>query len=220
MTVSLNGDITTHSAYYVKVIVARIWVEGHKGKQMAVIDNQIGRVAGKLAFSFMNLMEIRFVKVFVDAGVSLREIRRIMNEAAEILNVPHPFSTSVVFRTDGKKVVAEIAKRNGINIYDLKTKNYEMVHVVMASLKNDVLYNAKGDSIYWRPRKAIAPNVIVHPKFAFGKPILKQSRIPTNAIARSWTIEKNYWMVAAMFDIREKQVREAVAFEANLRQAA
>lgn len=143
-----------------------------------------------------------------------------MNEATELLKVPHPFSTSIVFRTDGKKVVAEITRRNGINIYDLGTKNYEMLHVVMASLKEDVVYDAKGDSVYWRPRKGIAPNVIVHPKFAFGKPILKQSRIPTNTIARSWKIDKNYWMVATMFDITEKQVREAVAFEANLRQAA
>jgi hypothetical protein len=58
----------------------RVWVEGHTGKQVAVIENQLGRVNGKVAVSFTNLMELRFVATFVSAGVGLREIRKIMDE--------------------------------------------------------------------------------------------------------------------------------------------
>jgi hypothetical protein len=31
--------------------VVRVWVEGHTGKQVAVIDNQLGRVGGKVSVS-------------------------------------------------------------------------------------------------------------------------------------------------------------------------
>ncbi|WP_456707273.1 hypothetical protein [Bradyrhizobium sp. USDA 4452] len=136
--------------------VVRVWVEGHTGKQVAVIDNQLGRVAGKVAVSFTNLMELRFVATFATAGVGLREIRKIMDEVRETLEHPHPFATHTVFKTDGKKIVAEIAKRNGVSIYDLRTRNYEMLAVVMKSLKNDVEYDPEGDAIWWRPRPKIS----------------------------------------------------------------
>jgi uncharacterized protein (DUF433 family) len=198
----------------------RVWVEGHTGKQSAVIDNQLGRVDGKVAVSFTNLMELRFVATFVGAGVGLREIRKIMDEVRETLEHPHPFATRTVFKTDGRKIVAEIAKNNGVSIYDLRTKNFEMLNVVMMSLKDDVTYDPAGDAIYWRPRPGIAPNVIVHPHFSFGRPVLEQSRIPTSTIAQSVKVEGSVPFVADIFEVPEKQVREAVKFERELRKAA
>ncbi|MEA2951835.1 MAG: hypothetical protein QOJ96_1355 [Alphaproteobacteria bacterium] len=199
----------------------RVWVGGHTGKQQAVIDNQLGRVHGKVAVSFTNLMELRFVAFFAKQGVGLREIRRIMDEAKDSLARPHPFATNTVFKTDGKKIVAEIARKNGVEgIYDLRSKNYEMRVVVLDSLKDDVVFDPNGDAISWCPRPTIAPNVIVHPMFSFGRPILRRSHIPTNAIADSVKVEGNAKFVSEIFDIPEKHVREAVCFEKSLRQAA
>ncbi|MCK1362550.1 hypothetical protein [Bradyrhizobium sp. 199] len=200
--------------------VVRVWVEGHTGKQVAVIDNQLGRVGGKVAVSFTNLMELRFVATFASAGVGLREIRKIMDEVKETLEHPHPFATHTVFKTDGKKVVAEIARRNGVSIYDLRTKNFEMLAVVMKSLKDDVTYDPQGDAVWWRPRPKIAPNVIVHPRFSFGRPILRASRIPTSTLAQSAKVEGSAAFVADIFEVPERQVREAVRFEKELRKAA
>jgi hypothetical protein len=81
--------------------------------------------------------------------------------------------------------VAEIAQRNGVSIYDLRTKNFEMLAVVMKSLKDDITYDPQGDAVSWRPRPRIAPNVIVHPHFSFGRPVLRASRIPTATLAQS-----------------------------------
>jgi hypothetical protein len=104
----------------------RVWIEGHTGKQDPVIVNQLGRSGGKTAVSFANLMELRFIARFVSAGVGLREIRAIMREASETLRHPHPFATKTVFLTDGRKIVADIARRNGLHlIYDLKSRNYK-----------------------------------------------------------------------------------------------
>ncbi len=200
--------------------VVRVWVEGHTGKQAAVIDNQLGRVGGKVAVSFTNLMELRFVATFANAGVGLRGIRKIMDEVKETLEHPHPFATHTIFKTDGKKIVAEIAKRNGVSIYDLRTRNFEMLAVVMKSLKDDVTYDPQGDAILWRPRPKIAPNVIVHPHFSFGRPILKASRIPTATLAQSVKIEGSAAFVADIFEVPERQVREAVRFQQALRKAA
>lgn len=199
----------------------RVWVEGHTGKQDPVIENELGKVEGKTAVSFANLMELRFIARFVEAGVRLQEIRRIMSEAKATLNHPHPFATRTVFKTDGRKIVAEIARRNGLMlIYDLKSKNYEMPSVVMTSLLDDVSFDPHGEAIEWRPRPKIAPNVVVHPRIAFGRPVLRPSQIPTETIAKSFNVEGNTRFVADIFDIPEKHVREAVRFETDLAEAA
>jgi uncharacterized protein (DUF433 family)/DNA-binding transcriptional MerR regulator len=199
----------------------RVWVEGHAGKQAPVIDNDLPRVGGKNAVSFANLMELRFIARFVGAGVGLREIRAIMQEAKQTLSHPHPFATHTVFKTDGKKIVADIARRNGLNlIYDLKSKNYEMPSVVMKSLKENVVFDPQGEAIAWTPRPEIAPNVIVHPRLSFGQPILKHSNIPTTAVAKAFRAEGSARFVADVFELPERHVREAVKFEEHLRKAA
>jgi uncharacterized protein (DUF433 family) len=201
--------------------MVRIWVDGHKGKQEPIIENELGRVDGKLAISFTNLMELQFVAFFARASVPLREIRAIMHEVKRALKHPHPFATRTVFMTDGRKVVAMIARNNGVeDIYDLKSKNYEMKEVVLPSLKRDVVYDPAGNARIWYPRRGLSPNVIVNPRRSFGRPILKGSSIPTSAIANAFAVEKNAKVVSFMFEIPERQVREAVNFEAALRKAA
>jgi uncharacterized protein (DUF433 family) len=200
----------------------RIWVGGKKGRQQPVIDNQLGLVNGKVAVSFTNLMELRFVARFSKVGVRLNEIRAILQEAKDTLAHPHPFATKIVFQTDGKRIVAAITRKHGLELVyeDLKTKNFEMPIVVMPSLKEDVVFDPAGNVVAWYPRKEIAPNVIVHPRFSFGRPVIEQSHIPTETLAHAVKIEGSVRTVADQFEIPEKQVREAVRFQADLRQAA
>jgi uncharacterized protein (DUF433 family) len=201
----------------------RVWVEGRQGKraQQPVIRNQIGRIGRTVAVSFTNLMELRFVARFSGAGVRLNAIRDIMDEVKELLNHPHPFATRIVFKTDGKKVVAELLGKNGFHtIYDPRTRNYEMWAIVLQSLKEDVIFDPSGEIAAWFPRKAVAPNVILHPAYSFGRPILRRSRIPTEAIAEAFKAERSQQAVAELYDISVGQVREALNFEKHLRMAA
>jgi uncharacterized protein (DUF433 family) len=200
----------------------RAWIEGWPRTAVPpVIQNDLGWVDGRLAFSFANLMELRFVAFFSGADVSMREIRAVMNEVRAAIHRPHPFATNIVFKTDGAKIVADIVRRNGISdLYDLRSKNYEMRIVIYRSLKDGVSYDPKGDAQAWFPRRMLAPNVIVHPKLAFGRPVLRGSGVPTEAIADALQAEGNVETVAALFEITTKRVQEAVAFEADLRKVA
>jgi uncharacterized protein (DUF433 family) len=201
----------------------RVWIEGRKGKseQSPIIDNQVGRLGKTVAISFTNLMELRFVAQFSKAGVRLNTIRSIMDEVRDLLVHPHPFATKTVFKTDGRKIVAQIARKNGVHvIYDLRTKNYEMLPVVLQTLKEDIVWDPLGDAVAWYPRKKIAPHVIIHPRHAFGRPVLKPSMIPTETIALAVKAEKSSKAVADFYDVPVSQVREAVSFEEHLRTAA
>ena len=144
-----------------------------------------------------------------------------MDEVRAALDHPYPFATKIVFKTDGKNVVTEIARKNGVTvIYDLKSRNYEMHAIVLASLKENVVYDPHGEAISWVPRPRIAPNVILHPAHSFGQPILAKILIPTATIVRTYKAEKSIDVVAEIFEMSKSQVREAISFDHNLRQAA
>ena len=199
----------------------RAWVNGHGKTQKPLIDNELSQVDDKLAVSFTNLMELQFVNFFTKAGVKLRDIRAIMQEAKRALNHPHPFATKTVFQTDKKKIVAKIAKDNGVeHIYDLKSQNYEMKDIVMQSFEHDMIYDPNGNACVWYPRRNRCPNVVINPRRSFGRPILQGSQIPTEAIFKVFLVEESLETVSAMFEIGEQDVREAVDFENTLREAA
>ena len=198
----------------------RTWIDGRPNRQAAVIDNQLGKVAGKTAISFTNLMELRFVARFALAGIHLREIRAILDEMRHTMNHPHPLASKVVFRTDGKRILAETIRKNGHDILDLKSRNFEFPEMVADALKEDIVFDPQGEATAWFPRKKIAPHVVVNPNFSFGRPTLKESHIPTDTLAAAVKAERSAKTVAILFDVPERQVREAVAFQQNLRKAA
>jgi uncharacterized protein (DUF433 family) len=200
----------------------RAWVDGWPRSGVpALVDNDLGWVDDRLAFSFANLMELRFVSVFAKV-VKIREIRAVMDEARRETRRAHPFATNIVFRTDGKKIIVEIAHRNNVTqLYDLKSRNFEIGGVMYRTLKQDVVYDPKGDAAAWFPRRGLAPNVMVHPRLAFGRPVLQEDGIPTEAIADAIKAEGgSVDKVAALFEISRRRVQEAVAFENHLQRAA
>ena len=199
----------------------RGWITGWPNATAApIINNDLGWVDGRLAFSFANLMEIRFLAFFVAAGVKVREIRNIMDAARAEIKRPHPFATNTVFKTDGKKIIAEIASRSGVQLLDLRSRNFEMEEAVYDSLKEGVVYDPKGNAKAWFPRRQLAPNVIVHPKVSFGRPVLRDSWIPTATLADAVKVEGSIATVAEFFEIPARRVSEAVKFENNIRLAA
>jgi len=197
----------------------RGWIAGYpKTKGGPVLKNEVGWMDGKLAMSFTNLMEIRFIQYFSNYGVKVVSIRLMAEEARKILRHPHPFATATVFKTDGRKIFAEVAEKTGDkHLYDLRAKNWAIVEVIEQSLKRGVVYNPKGDAVGWHPRQDIAPNVIIFPQASFGQPVLEESRIPTRTLFRAFMAEgETYESVANWYRVPKKLVEEAIIFETKL----
>lgn len=199
--------------------VVRTWVNGRGTGQEPLIQNQLGRAGRAYLISFTNLMELRFVAKFAEAGVNLRRIRAVMDQAKDLLNTPHPFATNVKFTTDGKKILARILSPDREDVLDLHSQNYEMLEVILKSLKLDVVFDAAGEATAWFPRHDLAPNIIVHPRFSFGQPILVGSHVPTETIERSVKVE-GIEATADLYEVPVEQVEEALRFQDQLRSAA
>jgi uncharacterized protein (DUF433 family) len=199
----------------------RGWIAGYPSRAEAILQNDIGWIGNTLAFSFANLMEIRFLQHFAALGVKVRSIRAMAAEARAMLEHPHPFATKTVFETDGKKIFAKVAEQTGDKkLYDLKAKNWTFLEVIEQSLNKEVHYDPAGDAAAWKPRPE-RPNVIIHPRWAFGQPVVTKQRIPTRALFEAFNVEgATIESVAAWYEVPKAKIEEAIGFEAELAMAA
>ncbi len=62
-----------------------------------------------VGLDFLDLIEIRYVKAFVEAGVSWHVLRAAHGRASEMLRVDRPFATEKFF-TDGQTILTQIAE--------------------------------------------------------------------------------------------------------------
>lgn len=200
----------------------RGWVAGYsRTKGQPIIRNELERLGDKIAFSFTNLIEARFIKYFSDAGIHLNSLRVIAEEARDLLNSQHPFATKTIFKTDGKKVFAiAYDKTSDPKLYDLQRKNWALHEILKDAFIDGVSYDVEGQANTWTPRIHDAPNVELNPKVAFGQPTLKGLGVPTAALFDAFMSSDNetYESVGHWYDVPAALVEEAVRFEAKLAQ--
>lgn len=216
------------AARLVRVSPARIrgWVEGYNGvTTKPIITNQIDRVDDRIALSFVNLIESLFIAQFSRHGIHVRSLRAMADEAKKLFNNPHPFATQHVFRTDGQTVFAEIIETVGdkklTKLYNLKQHNFAFRDMLIEAFHEQVVYGPEGYAHLWYPRKKRYPNVLINPHVAFGKPVMKDSGIPTVTLYDAYFAEhKDADEVAKWYKTTAESVREAVNFERHLAKAA
>jgi len=165
------------------------------------------------------MMEVRFLEHFRKQGVSLQTLRRAAVRAREDMKTKHPFALSnVKFLTDRRKIFGNAAKDTGDDrTWDLVTRQYEMYDAIEEVLAKGVAFDPRSNLAQSFPPLPEYPSVIVSPKFAYGKPVVGKKSIPTSALLRMWRAEGgNKARVARAYGIDEKDVTNAIGFEATL----
>ena len=90
--------------------------EGQTRSQVPVFRGQIPPFDSKLELGFRDLLEIRIVNAFADAGLGLPTIRKALDRASRLIDNDHPFSTAR-FRTDGRDIFFP-GEKSKIGIHD------------------------------------------------------------------------------------------------------
>lgn len=184
---------------------------GHRSRP-PVIQSDYSPVDGLMQLSFLDLIEMRLVKAFLDAGVGWKELRLAATRAAEMLGNKHPFAT-MKFKTDGRRIMADIAPETGdVSLIQVSSQQH-LFRSLVAPYLRDLEFD---DSIVvrWAPlgRKR---QVIIDPQRAFGAPIARQSGVPTRILAlfANATSEQR---AASWYCVSLAEVRDAVRFERQL----
>lgn len=168
---------------------------------------------GGAELSFRDLIELRFVRAFVSAGIGLKAIRHCLDYAAQCVGSDRPFS-SARFRTDGKTIFLESLEAAGDpQLLDLRRKQYAFQPMIERTFRDLDLED--GIVTRWRPFKG-KDSIIVDPGRSFGQPIATASGVPTVALADAVKAEGSVERVAALYEVDRAVVRDAVSFQTAL----
>jgi uncharacterized protein (DUF433 family) len=177
---------------------------------------QLPEADGHIELGFRDLIELRFVRAFIKAGLGLQTIRRCLDYARECVDDPRPFSTRR-FQTDGRTIFLDTARKSGENeLLDLKQHQYVLGKVIESSFKDLDIDNAT--VARWRPFNG-KTSIVIDPSRSFGQPIASRSGVPTICLADAVAAEGSVERVARLYYVSVSVVRDAVGFEKRLRTA-
>jgi len=169
-----------------------------------------------IELGFRDLIELRFVRAFIQAGVGLLAIRNCLEYARQCVQDERPFSTRR-FQTDGRTIFLEsIGSSNDSKLLDLKQRQYVFKQVIERTFKD---LDIEDDVVTrWRPYHGKG-SIVIDPTRSFGQPIAADYGVPTVVLADAVVAEGSMDQVARLYDVSISAVRDAVHFESELKVA-
>ena len=138
---------------------------------------------GQTALSFADLIEVRSVHAFLEAGVTWKTLRTAHTRAVNLLGVDHPFATQNFF-TDGHTILTRLDEQS---ILDIVGNQLAFNRVLDRYLKG-VLDFVDQIPVRWWPmgrRRA----VVIDATRSFGQPIIHTEGVPTAVLYRAYRAE-------------------------------
>lgn len=172
---------------------------------------------------FHDLLELRIVREFVSNGVPLLVIRRCLEAAQQLYGIPYPMTTHR-FSTDGKTVFVQVLQEGmEKEMVDLRKRQLVFSDIIRPSLYSGIEYDGEF-ARRWFPEGRNRRNIVLDPHQQFGKPMVAEEGVPTEALYSNYKVEgadqAALGVVARIFEIPIRKVEAAVRFEENLRLVA
>ena len=219
--------IRADAARLLKVHPARLnrWIYGYTYKlrqESQQIKRQKGPIVrvdlpsldNAIALSFVELMELRVVKSFLDRGISLQRVRIAAERAMGLFDTAHPFASRRVF-TGGKSIFAELVK--GMDLPDVieLTKNRDLQvssGMLLAKYLDEISFSDKTLlAERWWPLSKQFP-VVLDPKIGFGAPVVEGTATRTEVVA-AMAKTTSTDTAANVYGLTKRQVQASVQFE-------
>jgi uncharacterized protein (DUF433 family) len=210
-------------ARLVKISAFRVhrWLEGYEYsyeskriKQPPVVKKK-GNYFGRPNYaSFYDLIDLLFVKRFLDYGLSLQKLRKAFNEAEQILNTTHFVHQN--FFTDGKNICLRV-KNKGDAILELLSKGQWVISKLIEQLAHQIDFDdITKTARRWFPVEGNRL-IVLDPCVSFGRPTIVKKGITTENIYNLYIAEeKNEASVRKWMDLESKEIKATVKFEEHL----
>jgi uncharacterized protein (DUF433 family) len=190
------------------------YVKGEKSVSMLPLwQPQLPAYDHHIELGFRDLIELHFIKSFLDQGLSLITIRNCLECARECVNDERPFSTRR-FQTDGRTIFLDSLHRTGESeVLDLKRRQYAIKAMIDRTFKDLDL----SDDIVarWRPFNG-KKSIVIDPQRVFGQPIATDYGVPTVTLADAVIAEGSIDRVSYLYEVPAMVIRDAVNFEKSL----
>jgi len=179
-----------------------------------VWQGDIPRIDNTTALSFHDLLEIRAIDAFLQAGVSWKALRKAERRGREILGATHPFSTDRI-RTDGREIFAEICAQDREPALSSLIDSQRVFHAFINPYLKDLTFSDEGVPLQWWPYRE-SRRIVIDPQRSFGQPIIKKEGVPTGILAKAFETMQSVGKVAHWYSVERAAVRDALGYEEAL----
>jgi len=197
------------------------WLEGYEYsyeseriKQPPVVKKMGRDIDYPNYASFYDLVDLLFVRHFLDYGLSLQKIRKAFNEAEQILGTSHFVHQS--FFTDGKNICMRVKDKGGA-ILELLSNGQWVIRKLIEQLAYQIDFDRTTQfACRWFPTEGNRL-VVLDPCVSFGRPTIVKKGIMTENIYNFFIAEgRKEYSVGSWMNLERKEVMAAVKFEESL----
>lgn len=191
------------------VVEYRYLADGHYRHTEPVINRYF---QDEPVLTFLEVVELLFVRIFRDQGVSMPTIRRAAERAAERYESDYPFAVER-FDTDGTHIFATLRNEADSvrDIEDVARGQLAFERVVKPFFRK---LEYRGDALTLWPRDRDG-RIVIDPRRAFGKPIDAQTGVSTEALYTATLAGEGQSIedVAEWFNVPVEAVKAAIDYE-------
>lgn len=170
---------------------------------------------GSTYASFLDLIDLLYVKEFLNRGFTIRYLRIALAEAKYYLGSPH-FARSE-FYTSKNQIILRLPEDG--NLIALLRGGQLTIPEITEKLSDKLDFeniSEYGFARRWYPQGRQVP-IVIDPEISFGKPTVAGYSVPTANIFDLYLGEsKQYKTVSQWFDIPLPEIKAAVQFEHSL----
>ncbi len=204
------------------------WLQGYRyeyevsagpvrqGKQDPVIQRP--RTRGTTYASFLDLVDLLFVREFLNQGFSLQKVRIALDEATGLLRTNH-FARQTFF-TDGHGIYLQVVQTGpgkGKGILELMTGGQWAIAPIIQELASRIDFHEQTDlARRWHPRGREG-FIVVDPCISFGRPSIVGRGIATENVYDFYLGEQEQIEpVCRWMGLQRDEVEAAVVFEQQM----
>ncbi len=165
--------------------------------------------------SFLDLIDLLFVKRFLEHGFSLQRIRRALTEAENIVG-GHHFAQRCYF-TDGENIYLQVKDGRAENLLQLLSGGQWVIADVIKHFATQVDFDERtGFAEKWFPDGKHG-RIVLDPRVCFGAPTITGRGVRTANVYDLYQAEsRDTAAVASWMSLDSPDVEAAVAFEEAL----
>lgn len=211
----------------------RRWAYGYRRQRPTgriahppLIRTELPALEGQDAITFIELIELLYIRAFERAGVSWKLIRDAASVAARMFSTRHPFALRQVY-VDPRSVYGTVREADGSeSLVELVGHGQHAMPQLVKPFLEQIDFGTDDVAQRWWPMGRDA-GVVLDPLVAFGLPVVAAIRMRVHSILSAYDAEVPAFgaegavgRVAWTYDIDPEHVRTALGFREWLRSPA
>jgi uncharacterized protein (DUF433 family) len=182
-----------------------------------LIRTELPRVDGQKAITFVELIELLYIRAFERAGVSWSQIKEAARVASRMFSTDHPFALRHLY-VDPGSLYGSLREQDGSeSLVQLVGHGQHAMPQLVKPYLEQIEFDVNDVARRWWPMGKTA-GIVVDPLKAFGAPVVEPVGIRARSLAAAYDAELPAFGTAALnrvawtYDIEPEHVQAALRF--------